>query len=338
MSFIHDIDFVLVLNSHSFRIYNPYSSESYAIDFPPSALDNQEIINKDEFEKIITEFIESKKLYKKRALIVLSEELIFEKKINTDDFDKDKSIIDKFFQTVPFADYELGKEIVRDRETTNLFAANKIIYGEIIKILMKNKWELLAVIPINIFPSLKGVKELNKEMLETIINNKRLIKGVNFMNKEDFPRKNNLNIYSIISILFIIGTIFFVILSIFKFIGTPKLLDNKISPSPTIYFSTPTAISINIKEYSINILNGSGKDGEASLLKTKLEKIGYSISDIGNADKNNYTRTKLSAKSNVNKEFLNKLQNDIDLKTSSETAILNDKNESDVVIIIGLDE
>ncbi|OGH25083.1 MAG: hypothetical protein A3B47_03240 [Candidatus Levybacteria bacterium RIFCSPLOWO2_01_FULL_39_24] len=78
------------------------------------------------------------------------------------------------------------------------------------------------------------------------------------------------------------------------------------SPTPTIT-PEPTK-TIDFTKYEIEILNGSGVDGEAGRQKTNLEAEGFTVSSVGNADNSDYTDTIIKAKKAVDKDFLNKLK------------------------------
>lgn len=116
---------------------------------------------------------------------------------------------------------------------------------------------------------------------------------------------------------------------------TQKDLKSQIAanPMPT-NTPTPTEEDINLSEYSIKVLNGSDRNGEASKLKSVLEDKGYSISSIGNADKT-YSKTIIQAKDSVSKAWVDKLKKTLDkLYILADISTLEDE-DIDVVINIG---
>lgn len=75
------------------------------------------------------------------------------------------------------------------------------------------------------------------------------------------------------------------------------------TPEPTESAeATDTAESVNInkKTISIKVLNGSGKTGAASTIKTELEKQGFTVSATGTAN-NSYTQSVIYYKIDANK-------------------------------------
>jgi len=110
------------------------------------------------------------------------------------------------------------------------------------------------------------------------------------------------------------------------------------TPTPT---STPTPIvtpkpEVNKKELEVEILNGSGKAGIASILKTLLEEKGYTVAGTGNAKNYEYAKTEIQVKADK-EAFLSILQADLTgfYVIGSATATLKDSLPYNAVIIIG---
>ncbi len=109
------------------------------------------------------------------------------------------------------------------------------------------------------------------------------------------------------------------------------------TPKPTSTPS-PTAKVLNLAEFSIEILNGSGITGEATKLKELLVTDGFKVSTVGNADSSDYTDTIIFAKKNVSAEYLINLKEKLnktytlgaDVKTPTGAT-----SEADIIITIG---
>jgi len=74
------------------------------------------------------------------------------------------------------------------------------------------------------------------------------------------------------------------------------------SPSPI------PEVTIDPKEYSIAVFNGSGISGQAGEFKTLLEGRGYLVKSTANADKEDYTEVQISAKKTVSSSFITDLK------------------------------
>lgn len=153
--------------------------------------------------------------------------------------------------------------------------------------------------------------------------------------QQDNPNKKWLILLSILVIGGIIGGVLF-------FMNRPASEESTTAEETTTPFPTeepsPTDEPVDRAEYSIEVLNGSETAGEAGRLQEALESAGFSVDSVANADNTDYTTTIIQAKSAVSKTFLDELEEEL-AKTytmgSSET--LEDSDEHDVVIIIGME-
>lgn len=109
-----------------------------------------------------------------------------------------------------------------------------------------------------------------------------------------------------------------------------------LSPTPTIAITPEPAKTIDLTQYEIEILNGSGVDGEAGRQRVNLEAEGFTVSSVGNAGNSDYTDTIIQAKAEVDKDFVVKLKSVLSNSfTVGESEILPDDSSVPVVVIIG---
>ena len=94
---------------------------------------------------------------------------------------------------------------------------------------------------------------------------------------------------------------------------------------------------VNLSKYKIKVLNGSGISGEASRVKALLEKAGFTVSSTGNATNYNYIKSVIQAKSEVEKEFINKLTEALseNYQVDAKAEPVNTSSPDEVVVIIG---
>lgn len=102
-------------------------------------------------------------------------------------------------------------------------------------------------------------------------------------------------------IIFVFASIFLIaiflatgalIVAVNKFAGeekTPKPVTLELKPQPE---SNP-APTLDKSQWVFEVLNGSGIAGAAGKAAKKLETLGYTVVEIGNADKQNYPTTQL---------------------------------------------
>lgn len=111
---------------------------------------------------------------------------------------------------------------------------------------------------------------------------------------------------------------------------------NVVTPSPSPSIAPEPTKTIDMTKYEIEILNGSGVEGEASRQKLSLTAEGFTISSVGNADNSNYTETIIKAKKDVEKAFLDKLKSVLGTTFTVGTAeTLPDSSSVPVIVILG---
>jgi|GEM_PF-1309281 len=121
---------------------------------------------------------------------------------------------------------------------------------------------------------------------------------------------------------------------------------NKINPNqptptslPTaVPTATPTAKALDLKAFTIQVLNGSGIVGKAADVKTSLTTAGFKVTATGNADRSDYTTTQIAAKKSVDAAYLDKLQTELKKSYSLEpvSTIPSDSAQvADVIVTLG---
>jgi hypothetical protein len=111
------------------------------------------------------------------------------------------------------------------------------------------------------------------------------------------------------------------------------------SPTPTAQpqpSPTPKEEKVDLSAYTLAVLNGSGITGEASKLKTKLVTAGFKVGSTANADTEDYTKTQIKVKKNVNEAYIKKLKAELEksYKVQESSQALT-SGDSDVVVTIG---
>lgn len=101
----------------------------------------------------------------------------------------------------------------------------------------------------------------------------------------------------ILAVLVIGGGIYFV-----AGVGSSKREQQEEAATPT-QTPTPTPQRVNRSEWSFEVLNGSGVTGAAKKLADQLKELGYQVSKVGNADRDDYETSQLY----VSEDFADKV-------------------------------
>ena len=137
-----------------------------------------------------------------------------------------------------------------------------------------------------------------------------------------------------LAIIIVLGVVYF-----FSRQATEKVYKDfkPVSIQDTV-ISTPTAIpqiTIDPKQYTIAIFNGSGISGQAGEFKTLLEEKGFVVKSVANAVKDDFSEVSISAKKTVSQGFISELKKLIGTSflVKEEVANLDLSAETDLWII-----
>ncbi len=150
-------------------------------------------------------------------------------------------------------------------------------------------------------------KQKRKKRIRPIIEEEILIKEPTPEPlQQQYPEKTNLKLIFFLTVItalvvgFVSGGVYV------YFSGISAVQDSEKStpiPSPTITpepsatpKQTPESEEIDLSQYKISVLNGSGKIGEASKVSSLLEENGFKVENIGNASRYDFENTVLQTK------------------------------------------
>ena len=123
-------------------------------------------------------------------------------------------------------------------------------------------------------------------------------------------------------------------------LGLERNLQSQIAPTPMAVINTqPTPTpkqDFDLIKYKIQVLNGSAIAGVAAKTKEALEKEGFNVVLVGNADRVDYEKTIIRLKKRIDKGYLDKLKSILKkLYVLGMDEELGDKEEVDVIVVIG---
>ena len=108
------------------------------------------------------------------------------------------------------------------------------------------------------------------------------------------------------------------------------------SPTPTTA-ATPVPEPVDVSEYSVQVLNGSGAIGAASAGENILTQAGFEVVAAGNAANYNFETTVIQAKSGVPAEAVDRAKDALeksDYKIELGEA-LSSSSEYDIIVTVG---
>ena len=151
------------------------------LDFPKDIEKNEEIINPAKFEQLITGTLKTLVSRGQKVIIILSDEVIFQKIISAPGENADDKI-QKFLGELPFDPAQIAQREIATKNGLHLIAANKDLYEPIIKVVGTLKGKTESVIAATLF-GMSGAT-LQSKVFENIDKNGDLVKDSNLLAKQ----------------------------------------------------------------------------------------------------------------------------------------------------------
>jgi len=332
MSFFAKQNAFLLLRKDSLQIITK-SQQPQQLTFPAEVVRHQEVINRQKFEQLISDFFSKSKLSNIQGVLFLANDVVFQKQLPQTASEED---IQNFFNTIPFSQETIGKKIIRTKNGISLFATNHDLYNTVVLLAKQQAIDLKKVIPVAISPSLTQNNNFSFQLLSKAMSNGQLIELVNFLKEEEEKKTKNIQTnnssmkqYLMLgaSLLFLLGTIAVAVINLgllpshkenqhpttvakvtpLKRPAVSLTPSTSITPLPSQTSSSETVSKAAIK---IQILNGSGISGQANLVKDHLAALGFTNIQIGNASSVSAT-TKITFTKQIPSSYSNSIQEEL---------------------------
>ena len=301
---------ILYVGSDFLEVFETNSNNQQKLTFSPASIQHSEIVDKNKFIEELGKFIEGLHLRGGKGIIVLSQELVYASDIDiTGKNEKDES--EKFLTSLPLLKSNIAAITLRNKNKLRIIAANRKLYEGVIDTLKINNIEVFSVVPVSVFPNRTSDQEFTVKDAKKITGQKKILQRYNFLQSKDNSQddKNSVQIDPIIegeekksmrkqyiflalSLLLLAGAAgFFLLWS--ETIANPWFKKpQSLHPKPTTAVvpsitsqPSPTEESLTDKSaIKIQILNGSGVEGQAGKLSNLLQEIGYNNIITGNTD------------------------------------------------------
>lgn len=162
-------------------------------------------------------------------------------------------------------------------------------------------------------------------------------------NEQPLKSKQKTVVSIIIIIIVLLGlTGFYLYKEKMKTIIPAKQQTTVVAVNPT-GIPTPTSSDAGVSpsairsQYTIEILNGSGREGEAGKLREQLTAEGFVVDAVGNADDSEHLKTEIRYKKQIDKEYILLLDNYLEtLYSTIRGEEVTPDNEADVIIVVGI--
>jgi hypothetical protein len=230
----------------------------FSLRIPVNILDNMEVLDPLGLEKLINEAISTNNLKPGKIIVYLSNEVIFNKIISSEDEEK------KFFDQIPLEPEKIIKNTVTSGKEKIAVAVNKKFISDIKTVLEKIGFNISSIVPET--ESLQKNLDFNKNLESRTVQNNE--------SADKIAPKN----IKIALILFVIAAIAATVL--FFFIKKPSVKKIETSQTPQATATETPITFLKKEELKIQILNKTKTSGLA-------KKTADALSDFPNIQTGN---------------------------------------------------
>ncbi|OGE32098.1 hypothetical protein A2631_03190 [Candidatus Daviesbacteria bacterium RIFCSPHIGHO2_01_FULL_44_29] len=288
---------LLLLKKNALQVYSGHDFEVLELEFPVSVVANLQVLEPLRYQELIYEALSSSDLRSQTALLLLSDEIIFQENRSFSSPEQlDREVV-QFLETLPLLPEEVATVRIETQGQLYIFATNKHLFMPVVAEFENQGWQIASVSPALFYGEFGSKEVLEEGEVKQTIKEYSTSAHIDFLHteKRSFTPEPN---QTMVRRGWIINLVL-VLLCGAAFLGAlwtiptvrPRLVaffarsspshvptSNGASPSPS-----PSSIPLAGKEeLTIQVLNGSGISGQAGKVKAALVTLGYSNIDTGN--------------------------------------------------------
>lgn len=351
---------IIYLSRNGLQMLLPEDEQTYQLPFSPKTIVNLEVVDPQFITQQIQDFINEKQIKPQNIMIILSNDMLFSKKIAARTSEARDSMVQEFLGSIPLDPKLIVHKVFTFRGYRLAVATNQDIYMSVKSAFEGLKWRVLYIVPDVIY--VRG--SLSPQKIMDVLDDKELLQLGNFLNLKTQKSVPGEQVKKL-SLKFLIpggavalGFIIFVLLVLFGVIDFNKtdtssvpdfkqidLVEESATPDESTSTEKTTGESTTVEEESsaadigkgeltIQVLNGTGVSGLAGAIKTDLESSKYENIEVGNADEQNYEETVVFYKEGITSSVLEEIKSVLEKKFNSVSSELDSTGEQEFDIII----
>lgn len=151
------------------------------VPFHSNALKHLEVVSRDEVIKTLVEAFKGAGLGKQMAVIVLSDQIVFEKLVSEKNSADPQKEIARFYADVPLDEAHIAKKIMPLKGAVLALAANRELYRLVVEVAHEFEWKIKAVIPMTPFSKVAEDAQLTPDQVNQILDAKDIFKEDDFL-------------------------------------------------------------------------------------------------------------------------------------------------------------
>ncbi|OGM31177.1 hypothetical protein A2803_01735 [Candidatus Woesebacteria bacterium RIFCSPHIGHO2_01_FULL_44_21] len=317
----------ILLSTQSLEVKTGEKSPKAVLALPPEAVHNQEVTNPKLLEKIVAEFIVKNRLKGKKGDLILSDDVVYQKIVPIADAKSEEYETQKFLDEVPFDNPNITLKKVKEDTNVHMYATNKLLFFA-----FKNIFEKYGIEIEKVSVSTKSPLNFLEEDKETEVG--------------ESPAKSTkviLAIFVFILVLVTGGLFLYVRFKPGETEPSPEPTTTPevtAEPEPSPEAETEAVEELDLKSFSVQILNGTGVAGTAQTVSDLLVAFGFETVETGNAANYDYKDVTVMLKDGASQALVESIQEALGegYKVTGSEELVDADGEFDVVVIVGKSE
>lgn len=179
---------VLYLDRERFDFFDSGSGRILSFPYQPNAISALDVVNQQELENQIKTFIDQYKISPANLVVILSQNVLFEKDLVKIPVDQQTAEIEKFLDVVPFD--ALATKLIPIHDGVRISAVNKNLCDGIAQSLEKLSFVIEGIVPYEeLQPEIAQATALDGPTLSVILKKLDSIKSFSFILTTKAPQK-----------------------------------------------------------------------------------------------------------------------------------------------------
>ena len=352
---------IIYLSRNGLQVLLLEKEDVYQLPFTPKTIVNLEIVNSQSLTEQIQNFINEKQIKPQKVMLMLSDDMLFTKKIAARTPEARQNLVKEFLSNIPLDPKLVVYKVFTFRGYRLAVATNKDVFIMVKSALEGLKWKVLYAVPDVIY--IRG--SLSPQKIMDVLEDKELLQLGNLLNLKVPKKAPEKQKEKKIPLKFLIpggvlalGFLVFAFLVLFGVIDfnksdTPDVPDFKEinlveegSEKTTEEDSEveevteeesdvePATVDLGRENLTIQVLNGTGVSGLAGDVQTDLEAFEYSNIEVGNADGQDYEETVVFYIEGINSSILGEIRNILEKRFNSVRSEVESSEDQSFGVII----
>lgn len=176
MNFFDDSKLIILLRRNTIEFFDQKAKSLAKIEFPKELVRQMEISDNKKFEFFLTESLMKYHLGSKSAVIVLANEIVFEKIMP---INNSSQLEQEFIDMIPFSPQQIKvKKIII--HNWMVFLAINIYFCQEVKKALSNFFKIEAMVPLSIFGEFDNSYPIDQDKIKQMLGGSNLIKEGDF--------------------------------------------------------------------------------------------------------------------------------------------------------------